>query len=63
MRLDAFARKHGIKRSRLITMSVESYIRAWNHRAGRRARKDAETRNAGEVSVPTRPSPLAAMAG
>jgi hypothetical protein len=47
IRLDAFARKHGMKRSRLIAESVESYMKF----------------NSGGGSSETfRPSPLAAMA-
>jgi hypothetical protein len=58
-RLDAFARKHGLKRSRLITVSVESYIRA----RGNRGRSDAGTPYSEASSAPaSKPSPLAAMA-
>lgn len=57
VRLDAFARKHGMKRSNLITVSVEAYMRG---PAGRAKRQQPSHSSPG--SPPTAsPIPLAAM--
>jgi len=47
MRLDVFARKHGLKRSNLIAQSVEAYMRMRSHGIGRPIPRNGAKRAAG----------------
>jgi hypothetical protein len=58
-RLDAYARKHGTKRSALISQSVKAYMDQDERPA---LRRNAET-SAGLSPTAPRPAPLAATAG